>query len=522
VKSDASFRTASQRKRKQDKDRSTEEEGAFEDPDPDQWEVRMPNATEDWRKETASKGDIVDLIQLAIHNVVAPGVMALVGTVEDKVKKMESDIHSLRIRTSWMEQDVLKVQADTARAQLIIRNWPTDSTEKDRAATVDALCKTAGLDPSWVKQVHPQYEVNLSPISIITFWSFQDRKWAQEKVGKWCKFHKVLTDGTTESTSISLKMTPAITQGDRRLSAPLQGLMNAYTATYPAYKKVSYIPQWKTLTLVDDKGGWMGRVLYKRTATSTSSTAPSMADWECDVQIPEECHDAVLAQWAKSWGEQRKKQAEVTDAEEEAAVTGSDKCKHFAQLLRKARPEWNFGADLGVPEWKARFKWEFPWPIKFTAVPKGDERRAQFHDLRTIDELMQEMSTDAHMEFDVADWIVNGTKTVTEMQPSNLTDEEKKDLKTSGFEWWPEATGSTTGHWWCRQPDDATGKGWFCWGSNLHRELVEKVREKGKKKVTGATGSTGTTGTEPTGGGAATSSAGTNPPAQTGGGTVSS
>jgi hypothetical protein len=29
--------------------------------------------------------------------------------------------------------------------------------------------------------------------------------------------------------------------------------MNAYTATCPAYKKVSYIPQWKTLTLVDDK-----------------------------------------------------------------------------------------------------------------------------------------------------------------------------------------------------------------------------------------------------------------------------
>jgi hypothetical protein len=141
VKGDAAFRTASQRKRKQDGKKSTEEEGAFADPEPDQWEVRMPDATEEWRQKAATKGDIVDLIQQAIHNVIAPGVLALFGSVKEKVKKMESDIHSLKIRTSWMEQDVMKVQADTARTQLIIRNWPTDSTEKDRAASADAFCK---------------------------------------------------------------------------------------------------------------------------------------------------------------------------------------------------------------------------------------------------------------------------------------------------------------------------------------------------------------------------------------------
>ncbi|CAE8602500.1 unnamed protein product [Polarella glacialis] len=136
-----------------------------------------------------------------------------------------------------------------------------------------------------------------------------------------------------------------------------------------------------------------------------------------------------------------------------------------------------------------------------------------------------EMSTDVHMEFDVADWIANGTKTVTEMQLENLTDDEKNDLKSAGFEWWPETTGSSTGHWWCKQPDDATGKEWLCWGSNLHRQHVEKVRLKGQKKVTetpGATGATGTAGTEPTVGGAASSaSTATNPPAQSGGRTVS-
>jgi hypothetical protein len=149
------------------------------------------------------------------------------------------------------------------------------------------------------------------------------------KIGKFCKFHRTSksTDGTwsAENTGISLKMTPAITQGERRLPAPLQGLMNAYAATYPAYRKVSYIPQWKTFTLVDDRGGWMGRVLYKRTSPSTARNAPSMSDWESDILIPEECYDQVLAQWAKTWAEQRREQCEATDAEEEAATAGSDK-----------------------------------------------------------------------------------------------------------------------------------------------------------------------------------------------------
>jgi hypothetical protein len=172
-------------------------------------------------------------------------------------------------------------------------------------------------------------------------------------------------------------------------------------------------------------------------------------------------------------------------------------------------------------------------PLAFTAVKKGDERRAQYHDLRTIDELMQEMSTDSHMEFDVADWIVNGTKTVIEMEAAQPSDEEKSELKAAGFAWWPETTGSTTGHWWCKQPEDPTGKAWFCWGGKIYRELVEMTKEKKeeqkKKKEEDeeneknkATGATGTTGTEPTTGGAASSSStGTQPPAQSGGQTVS-
>jgi hypothetical protein len=75
----------------------------------------------------------------------------------------------------------MKVQADTVRTQLIIRNWPSESAVGDRTATVDALFAQAGLDTAWVKQTRPQYARDkLAPISIIAFWSFQDRKAAQE------------------------------------------------------------------------------------------------------------------------------------------------------------------------------------------------------------------------------------------------------------------------------------------------------------------------------------------------------
>jgi hypothetical protein len=157
------------------------------------------------------------------------------------------------------------------------------------------------------------------------------------------------------------------------------------------------------------------------------------------------------------------------------------------------------------------------WPIKFTAINKDDELRAQFQEPRTIDQVMQEMSTDVHMDFEVADWIANGMQTGPEMDPARLMSEEKVELKTAGFEWWPEAQGSSAEYWWCRQPGDQ--QKWFCWGSEIHRKLApnsrkdrgDKEKEKEKKDKT-----TGSTGTEPTGGGSS-SSAVTQPPAQSGG-----
>ena len=50
----------------------------------------------------------------------------------------------------------------------------------------------------------------------------------------------------TGSWNNPVKMAPGITQFERRLGAPMHGLMNAYQKLFPSFKKESLIPRWKT------------------------------------------------------------------------------------------------------------------------------------------------------------------------------------------------------------------------------------------------------------------------------------
>ena len=72
------------------------------------------------------------------------------GTKVDYVKE---EIRRLMIRIAWAERDTLNLQTEVAKKQLVIRNWPDDSKEEDRWATVTALCRMAGIDPK--KQPSP-------------------------------------------------------------------------------------------------------------------------------------------------------------------------------------------------------------------------------------------------------------------------------------------------------------------------------------------------------------------------------
>ena len=110
---------------------------------------------------------------------------------------------------------------------------------------------------------------------------------------------------------------------ERRLEAPMQGLMNAITAAFPAYKGRSFKPMWKTLTVTDRDGAWLGRVQYARRADrSTQEVISTAGDWSCTFLIPEEMSKQIKQAWAKIWTEQKNKQIELSAAEEEALSQG--------------------------------------------------------------------------------------------------------------------------------------------------------------------------------------------------------
>ena len=48
--------------------------------------------------------------------------------------------------------------------------------------------------------------------------------------------------------------------------------MNALTAAFPNFKGVSFKPNWKTLTILDDNKRWYGRVLHKHQNQKKSDT----------------------------------------------------------------------------------------------------------------------------------------------------------------------------------------------------------------------------------------------------------
>ena len=196
-----------------------------------------------------------------------------------------------------------------------------------------------------------------------------------------------------------IKLIPGITQTERRLEAPLQHMMNAYTASCKALKGVSFQPQRKTLTLTDDKGAWMGRVKYTRKGHAFSTVSPQ-ANWVCVVQLPSEVATMILTSWKDTWSSQPQKQAPLTDAEEVAAIEAlsTEQKAHWTKALTMPRPEYNEGEDAGIPQWKLRYQCEFPWDVEFEELAPDHPERKAYVELRTVEELMREMTADQEMQ----------------------------------------------------------------------------------------------------------------------------
>ena len=187
------------------------------------------------------------------------------------------------------------------------------------------LVEDAGYQ-TWIYTVgHPVMEGEggkkfLCPISVVTFQSGDQRRKIYAHFKKFVSYWEYDSQMDEKYTPHKVKIAPGITQTERRLESPLHSLMSAYTAAFTVYRKVSYIPKWKTLTLLDDKEAWTGRVRCTRTETSTGfansqhgKACPS-SDWKCEVLIPTETYKQVMEQWCKTWSAQVRQQIMYTDA----------------------------------------------------------------------------------------------------------------------------------------------------------------------------------------------------------------
>ena len=204
-------------------------------------------------------------------------------------------------------------------------------------------------------------------------------------------------------------MAPGITQFERRLGAPLHGLMNAYQRLFVRFKKEPLTPRWKTLILEDKEGAWLGRILYSRKTRSLTGTAGTMADWSCEVQLPAEHKDRILECWRDVWYDQLKQQIAQTEVEKAAFSSASQKTSQdylaAARLNRfptKAVPNYDEGEEQGIENWVARFKFEYMWELSFTGLSQDHPDRQYFQNLRPVEELMAEMSADRAMETEIA------------------------------------------------------------------------------------------------------------------------
>ncbi|CAE7251161.1 unnamed protein product [Symbiodinium sp. CCMP2592] len=213
----------------------------------------------------------------------------------------------------------------------------------------------------------------------------------------------------TWNWNLPIKMAPGITQFERRLGAPMHGLMNAYQKLFARFKKETLTPRWKTLILEDKEGAWLGRILYSRKAHSLTGTTGTVADWACEVQLPAEHKDRILTAWRDVWYDQLKQQISQTEVEKEAYSTAAQRTSQeysaaarLNRFLTKAVPAYTEGEEQGIENWVARFKFEYPWELTFVGLSQDHPDRQFFQDLRPVDELMEEMAADKAMETEVA------------------------------------------------------------------------------------------------------------------------
>ena len=256
---------------------------------------------EDWTLDTTGlkEDDLVsekrcqELIQQALTGKVAPVLTAAFGELKHtqnaqqaQMNHLEEMVKTMQIRCAWMEKDMLSSQIEVAKRTILARNWPDWMTEADRQLTIYTASIEVGLvtnsvDITNIYRVGDDNKKKLGDLTVLTVQNFGCRKQLMNGTESrlqpmyWKKVEKTRVDPQTKEevkftveeateygTKATIKLAPGITQMERRLGAPLHGLMNAYCHHFKRFKRQSLVPRWKTLVLEDENGVWLGRLKY--------------------------------------------------------------------------------------------------------------------------------------------------------------------------------------------------------------------------------------------------------------------
>ena len=324
----------------------------------------------------------------------------------------------------------------------MVRNLPEWATIEDRELTVARALQENGLGHiDWdltTTQMEGSKGVFLAPISILTVPTYTARKKIMEACSRavvryWHKnveektpaesetqtgedttdrATKEATDAGQASSSQEakpsqavwevktwnwnnpVKMAPGITQFERRLGAPMHGLI-----TLPKVQEGVADPKVEDLDLGGFGGSLVGGVLYSRKQRSLTGTVGTASDWSCEVQLPA-CRDV--------WCDQLKQQVEHTEVERQAFASASQKTSQdyvaaacLNRFLTKAVPSYTDGEEEGIEHWLARFKFEYPSELSFTGLSQDHSDRMFFQDIRPVEELMEEMAATKAAEAEV-------------------------------------------------------------------------------------------------------------------------
>ena len=494
------------------------------------------------------------MIQDALSQKVAPVFTAAFNhmssqhsQLESRFTALEQEVKTLKIRCAWLEKDLMQNQIEVAKRTIISRNWPEWMTAEDRALSIRNGLQAAGLDAALTDIYTPQFHrendvISLGAVTIITVPNFNSRKlfmnynssrvqcfyykkvvkevdmqpeevppqgmqgqaltdWeAAQKEAKEKKQKEPVTLNVPTEWGAKAKLAPGITQMERRIGAPMHGLMNAYAAAFPKYKGQSLIPRWKTLILTDADNCWLGRLKYARTSRTINTSSQATVDWECIIQLPAEHAELLKKTWKDLWYSQLYTQIEQTDSEDKAltalAAGTAENYKDVQRLthfMKKAKPAWDEGKEEGVEEWVARFKWEYPWKVSFEELPEDHADRKHFTDLPQVEDLMKEMATaTAEMELDsnltqaqakdpTGDTQRSGSqKREGGSSSSQATARQRKeqwDFNSQGG-WQSQSADSSHYGKWQRAEKAKAESGWVDWGNKQSAQPYGKEQQK--------------------------------------------